>query len=111
MLHSNGDLSNNHYDMNMVFMDMLLRHLMWTGDLEFAKEVWPALQRHLAWEHRLFRRMYTSATSKELPLYEAYAAIWILMMGFVLLGWRKQGALGVRIDELENMWRTMVRVV
>jgi len=76
MLHSSGDLSNNHYDMNMVFMDMLLRHLMWTGDLEFAKEVWPALQRHLAWEHRLFRRMYTSATSKELPLYEAYAAIW-----------------------------------
>jgi hypothetical protein len=76
MLHSNGDISNNHYDMNMVFMDMLLRHLMWTGDLEFAKEVWPALQRHLAWEHRLFRRTYTSTTGKELPLYEAYAAIW-----------------------------------
>ena len=37
MLHSNGDISNNHYDMNMVFMDMLLRHLMWTGDLEFAQ--------------------------------------------------------------------------
>jgi hypothetical protein len=35
-------------------------------------------------------------------LVEAYAAIWILMMGFVLLGWRKQGALGVRIDELEK---------
>src|ERR1035437_9982407 len=33
LLHSNGDLSNNHYDMNMVFMDVLLRHLMWTGDL------------------------------------------------------------------------------
>ena len=76
MLHSNGDLSNNHYDMNMVFMDMLLRHLMWTGDLEFAREVWPALQRHLAWEHRLFRRTYTAASGKELPLYEAYAAIW-----------------------------------
>ena len=76
MLHSNGDISNNHYDMNMVFMDMLLRHLMWTGDLEFAKEVWPALQRHLAWEHRLFRRTYTSATGKQVPLYEAYAAIW-----------------------------------
>ena len=76
MLHSNGDLSNNHYDMNMVFMDVLLRHLMWTGDLEFAKEIWPALQRHLAWEHRLFRRAYTSANGKALPLYEAYAAIW-----------------------------------
>ncbi len=76
MLHSNGDVSNNHYDMNMVFMDVLLRHLMWTGDLEFAKEVWPSLQRHLAWEHRLFRRTYKSASGKELPLYEAYAAIW-----------------------------------
>jgi hypothetical protein len=76
MLHSNGDLSNNHYDMNMVFIDVLLRHLMWTGDLDFAKEVWPALERHLAWEHRLFRRTYASATGKELPLYEAYAAIW-----------------------------------
>jgi hypothetical protein len=76
MLHSNGDLSNNHYDMNMVFIDMTLRHLMWTGDLEFAKEIWPALVRHLAWEHRLFRRTYTSAEGKELPLYEAYAAIW-----------------------------------
>lgn len=76
MLHSNGDISNNHYDMNMVFIDVLLRHLMWTGDLEFAREVWPALQRHLAWERRLFRRTYASASGKELPLYEAYAAIW-----------------------------------
>jgi len=76
LLHSNGDLSNNHYDMNMVFMDVLLRHLMWTGDLEFAKEIWPALQRHLAWEHRLFRRTYAGANGKQLPLYEAYAAIW-----------------------------------
>ncbi len=62
--------------MNLVLMDVLLRHLMWTGDLEFAREMWPALQRHLAWEHRLFRRMYTDADGKELPLYEAYAAIW-----------------------------------
>ena len=76
LLHSNGDISNNHYDMNMVFMDVLLRHLMWTGDLLLAREVWPALQLHLAWERRLFRRLYTSSTGKELPLYEAYAAIW-----------------------------------
>jgi hypothetical protein len=76
MLHSNGDLSANHYDMNMVFMDVLLRHLMWTGDLDFAREIWPAFQRHLAWEHRLFRRTYTTASGKTLPLYEAYAAIW-----------------------------------
>jgi hypothetical protein len=76
MLHSNGDVSNNHYDMNMVFIDALLRHLMWTGDLTFAREVWPALQRHLAWEHRLFRRAFADNNGKELPLYEAYATIW-----------------------------------
>jgi hypothetical protein len=28
MLHSNGDVSNNHYDMNMVFIDALLRHYL-----------------------------------------------------------------------------------
>jgi uncharacterized protein DUF4450 len=76
MLHSNGDVSNNHYDMNMVFMDVLLRHLMWTGNLDFAREAWPALQRHLAWEHRLFRRTFAGSGGKELPLYEAYATIW-----------------------------------
>ena len=76
MLHSNGDLSNNHYDMNMVFIDMTLRHLMWTGDLDFAREIWPSLQRHLAWEHRLFRRTYAGVDGKQLPLYEAYAAVW-----------------------------------
>jgi hypothetical protein len=72
-LHSNGDMSNSHYDMNMVFVDALLRHLLWTGDVGYAKAVWPVLERHLAWERRLFRREYGP---KRLPLYEAYAAIW-----------------------------------
>ncbi|MGA9625343.1 MAG: DUF4450 domain-containing protein, partial [Bryobacteraceae bacterium] len=71
LLHTNGDLSANHYDMNMVFFDVFLRYLRWTGDLEFAREIWPAFKRHLAWEQRLFRRSYG-----DLPLYEAYAAIW-----------------------------------
>ncbi|ADW71121.1 alpha-L-rhamnosidase (plasmid) [Granulicella tundricola MP5ACTX9] len=71
LLHSNGDLSHNHYDMNLVFFDALLRHLQWTADLAFAAEIWPALERHLAWEQRLFRRLYDG-----LPLYEAYACIW-----------------------------------
>jgi len=62
--------------MNMVFIDMTLRHLMWTGDLDFAREIWPSLQRHLAWEHRLFRRTYAGVDGKQLPLYEAYAAVW-----------------------------------
>ena len=71
LLHSNGDLSANHYDMNMVFFDVFLRYLRWTGDLDFAREIWPAFKLHLAWEQRLFRRTYG-----DLPLYEAYAAIW-----------------------------------
>ncbi len=72
-LHSNGDISNSHYDMNAVFIDALFRHLHWTGDLEFARQMWPVIERHLAWERRLFRREYGP---EKLPLYEAYAAIW-----------------------------------
>jgi hypothetical protein len=72
-LHSNGDMSNSHYDMNLVYIDALFRHLLWTGDLEFARSVWPVIERHLAWERRLFRRPFGPAG---LPLYEAYAAIW-----------------------------------
>ena len=72
-LHSNGDMSNSHYDMNAVFIDALFRHLQWTGDLEFARKIWPVIERHLAWERRLFRREYGP---EKLPLYEAYAMIW-----------------------------------
>jgi hypothetical protein len=75
LLHSAGDISHNHYDMNLVFFDALLRHLCWTGDIDFAREAWPALERHAAWERRLFRRDYGAPTAP-LPLYEAYAAIW-----------------------------------
>ncbi|MBN1359966.1 MAG: DUF4450 domain-containing protein [Sedimentisphaerales bacterium] len=72
-LHSNGDMSGRHYDMNLVYIDMLLRHVLWTGDLDLATELWPVIERHLAWERRLFRRPFGS---DGLPLYEAYAAIW-----------------------------------
>ena len=72
-LHSNGDLSGSHYDMNMVFIDALFRHLLWTGDKAFAREAWPVIVRHLAWERRLFRREYGP---DKLPLYEAYATTW-----------------------------------
>ncbi len=74
-LHSNGALSHSHYDMNLVYIDALFRHLRWTGDVEFAKSVWPMICRHLAWEKRMFRRVH-EVEGKELPLYEAYAAIW-----------------------------------
>ena len=35
--------------------------------------MWPVIERHLAWERRLFRREFGP---DKLPLYEAYAAIW-----------------------------------
>ena len=73
-LHSNGDLMNrSHYDMNLVAVDAFFRHLLWTGDLDYAREMWPVIERHLAWERRLFRREFGD---DKLPLYEAYAAIW-----------------------------------
>jgi hypothetical protein len=72
-LHSNGAMSKSHYDMNLGFVDAMLRHLLWTGDLDYARAVWPVLERHLAWERRLFRREYGPG---KLPLYEGYAAIW-----------------------------------
>ncbi len=64
-----GDFRPHHYDMNLVFIDELLRHFNWTGDLAFAKEMWPVLQRHLAWEKRNFDKDNDG-------LYDAYAAIW-----------------------------------
>ncbi|UOG73283.1 DUF4450 domain-containing protein [Hymenobacter tibetensis] len=64
-----GDFRPHHYDMNLVFIDELLRHFNWTGDLAFAKEMFPVLQRHLAWEKRNFDKDNDG-------LYDAYAAIW-----------------------------------
>jgi hypothetical protein len=42
------------YDMQEVYIDQLLWHLMWTGDLDFAREMWPVLTAHLDWEKRCF---------------------------------------------------------
>ena len=72
-LHSNGDISNSHYDMNLVYIDALFRHLLWTGDLQFGRELFPVIKRHLAWEKRLFRREFGE---DKLPLYEGYVCIW-----------------------------------
>jgi hypothetical protein len=72
-IHSNGDMSKNHYDMNLVAVDAFFRHLLWTDDTNYAREMWPVIERHLAWERRLFRREFGP---DKLPLYEAYAAIW-----------------------------------
>lgn len=76
-LQSNGDMSRGNnldfYDMNLVAVDSFFRHLLWTGDLSFAAEMWPVIERHFAWERRLFRRPFGPG---KLPLYEAYCCIW-----------------------------------
>ncbi|WEK20145.1 MAG: DUF4450 domain-containing protein [Candidatus Pedobacter colombiensis] len=59
----------HHYDMNLVYIDQLLWHFNWTGDLEFVREMWPLIKRHLAWEKRTF-------DPDDDGLYDAYAAIW-----------------------------------
>lgn len=59
----------HHYDMNLVYIDQLLWHFNWTGDLVFVREMWPVLKRHLAWEKRTF-------DPDNNGLYDAYAAIW-----------------------------------
>jgi hypothetical protein len=74
---SSGYISRNpnknnlahHYDMNLVFIDQMLRHFKWTGDVAFMKEMWPTIQRHLNWEKRNF-------DPDNDGLYDAYATIW-----------------------------------
>ncbi len=76
-LYTSGYISRNpgkkhvahHYDMNMVFIDQLLRHFLWTGDKAYLQEAWPMLERHLAWEKRNF-------DSDNDGLYDAYASFW-----------------------------------
>ncbi|PUV23608.1 DUF4450 domain-containing protein [Sphingobacterium athyrii] len=74
---SNGYISRNpnnnkvphHYDMNLVFIDQLLSHFNYTGDIAYLKQMWPTLTRHLHWEKRNFDRDNDG-------LYDAYCAIW-----------------------------------
>ncbi len=65
----NGDFRAHHYDMNLVYIDALLNHFKWTGDVEFVREMFPVIKRHLAWEKRNF-------DADGDGLYDAYAAIW-----------------------------------
>jgi len=64
---SEGWIQESHYDMNLALFDVLMRHLLWTGDVEYAKQVWPNIERHLAWEKRCFDRG---------GLYEAWPCVW-----------------------------------
>ncbi|WP_234734846.1 DUF4450 domain-containing protein [Tellurirhabdus bombi] len=65
----NGDFRPHHYDMNLVYIDELLWHFNWTGDVEFIREMWPVLKRHLDWEKRNFDIDGDG-------LYDAYCCIW-----------------------------------
>lgn len=75
--YSNGYICRNpqrnnqmhHYDMNLCYIDELLWHLQWTGDLDYARHIWPVIKLHLAWEKRNFDPDGDS-------LYDAYACIW-----------------------------------
>jgi hypothetical protein len=35
-------------------------------------------------------------------LVEAYAVLWIILMGWLVMVWRKQGSLNARLDDLER---------
>ncbi len=75
--YSNGYICRNpqrndqmhHYDMNLCYIDELLWHLQWTGDVEYARKMWPVITLHLAWEKHNFDPDGDS-------LYDAYASIW-----------------------------------
>lgn len=75
-MYSNGYISRrpgrremSHYDMNLVYVDALLRHLRATGDTTFMREIFPVLERHLQWEKRNF-------DPDGDHLYDAYCCIW-----------------------------------
>ena len=75
--YSNGYICRNprrnnqmhHYDMNLCYIDELLWHFNWTGDWEYARQMWPVITRHLAWE----KLNYDPDND---GLYDAYACIW-----------------------------------
>jgi len=76
-MYSNGYICRNphennrmhHYDMNLCYIDELLWHLNWTGDLAYAKKIWPVIAASLAWEKRNF-------DPDNDGLYDAYCSIW-----------------------------------
>ena len=76
-MYSNGYICRNprrndqmhHYDMNLCYIDELLWHFCWTGDLDYARRMWPVLKLHLEWEKRNFDPDGDG-------LYDAYACIW-----------------------------------
>ena len=59
----------SHYDMNIVYIDAMLRHFRATGDTTAMRELFPVVKRHLEWEKRNF-------DPDDNKLYDAYCCIW-----------------------------------
>ena len=59
----------SHYDMNLVYIDALMRHIRATGDEAFMREMFPTLKLHLEWEKRNF-------DPDGDHLYDGYCCIW-----------------------------------
>lgn len=59
----------SHYDMNIVYIDAMLRHFRHTGDTAAMRELFPVVKLHLDWEKRNF-------DPDNNYLYDAYCCIW-----------------------------------
>lgn len=59
----------SHYDMNLVYIDAMLRHFRHTGDTAAMRRLFPVIKRHLAWEKLNF-------DPDGDHLYDAYCCIW-----------------------------------
>jgi hypothetical protein len=57
------------YNMQEVFFDELISEYYWTGDVEYARELFPSLKRHIEWEKRCF-------DADGDGLYENFANFW-----------------------------------
>ena len=76
-MYSNGYICRNpeknnqmhHYDMNLNYMDELMRHFMVDADTAYMRKMWPVIKRHLEWE----KRNYDPDGDH---LYDAYCCIW-----------------------------------
>lgn len=76
-MYSNGYICRNpekdnqmhHYDMNLNYMDELMRHFMFDADTAYMRKMWPVIKAHLDWE----KRNYDPDGDH---LYDAYCCIW-----------------------------------
>jgi len=76
-MYSNGYICRNpernnqmhHYDMNLNYIDELMWHFQYDADTAYMRQLWPVIERHLAWE----KRNYDPDGDH---LYDAYCCIW-----------------------------------